>query len=526
MRARTTFLAIALGTLTIPATLPAQADGWWRHLSVLAHDSLRGRETGTREEKVAAEYVAAQFRLAGLEPGANGEWFQRVALVSRQVDEARSHVALAREDGATEVIALGRDASVTLRYTRTGRVDAPLVFVGHGLVVPELGYDDLAGLDLRGKVAVLITGGPPRIAAPLLAHHQMERWEPLRRAGAVGVITIAQPRAMDIPWDRAVTTRLFPAMSLADTATASAVAPVTIAFNPAKADVLLAGSGHTMAALLATADSGKALPRFPLRARLRADVAITSRPVESRNVVAILRGSDPRLSREYVAVSAHHDHLGVGPVIAGDSIYNGAMDDASGVATVIETALAIRESGVTPRRSLLFVVFTAEEKGLLGSRWFAQNPTVPRGSIVADVNVDFAPPIMPLRGVRAIGFEESDLAADVRRAAAASALPVLPDVEPLRSAFTRSDHYSFVREGVPAVSLSVGFEKDSPEHRTARRWREERYHAPSDDLAQPLDRQSAQRFNRFFVDVVREVADRRTRPRWNRDSFFRRFAAR
>jgi len=518
-------LVLVLLTVLAPSALRAQADGWWRHMSVLADDSLRGRETGSREEKVAAEYVAAQFRRAGLAPGANGGWFQPVRLLSKRIDESRSRLALVRAGGETEELRLGPDAYVNLRFSRGGRVEAPLVFVGYGLVVPEKNHDDLAGLDLRGKVAVLVSGGPSSISGPLLSHHQAERWEPLRRAGAVGVITIAQTRYRDLPWERQSAQRLLPAFALADTTAAETVLPLAVAFNAERADALFAGSGHTMAELQAIADSGRALPRFSIPTTLRADVAIATRPVESRNVVGVLRGRDPRLSSEYVVVTAHHDHMGVGLVVNGDSIYNGAMDDASGVATVLETALAMAR-GPRPRRSVLFAVFTGEEKGLLGSRYFARRPTVPRRAIVADVNLDFAPPFWPLRAVGAAGENESDLGGDLRRVAAARGLAVLPDPEPQRNSFIRSDHYSFVREGVPALGVGVGFAKGTPEYQIVRRWIAERYHAPSDDLAQPLDRQAAEDFNGFFLDVVRAVADRPTRPRWNPDSFFRRFAAR
>jgi len=516
------FVLLPLAVMT-PSVVHGQAEGWWRHMTVLADDSLLGRQTGSRGERMAAEYVAEQFRRVGLEPAGIDGYLQPVSFVSRTIDESRSRLTLVRADGTTEELKLGPDAYVSLRFSRGGRVEAPLVFVGYGLVVPDKGYDDLARLDLRGKVAVLITGGPPSIPGPLLAHHQAERWEPLRRAGAVGAITIQQPRFRDGPWERATAQRLLPAMALADSALMDPTLSIAAALNATRADALFAGAGYTIAELLAIADSGKSLPRFPIPAKLHAEITIVTEAVESRNVVGLLRGRDPRLAREYVVVSAHHDHVGVGRVVDGDSIYNGAMDDASGVATVLETALAMAR-GPVPRRSVLFSVFTAEEKGLLGSRHFARRPTVPRDAIVADLNVDFAPPLFPLRAVTALGDQESDLGDDVRRIAKARGIPVLPDWEPQRNAFIRADHYSFIREGVPALALSVGIERDSPEHRIARRWLAERYHAPSDDLAQPLDRQAADDFNQFFLDVVRAVADRPTRPRWNVDSFFRRFA--
>jgi Zn-dependent M28 family amino/carboxypeptidase len=200
------------------------------------------------------------------------------------------------------------------------------------------------------------------------------------------------------------------------------------------------------------------------------------------------------------------------------------MDNASGIAGLIETAVAIRDAGIRLRRSLVFLAVTAEEKGLLGSRYYANHPTVPADRIVADVNTDMFLPIIPLRSVTVSGFEESDLADDVRRAANALGIEVLPDPEPERNIFTRSDQYSFIKRGIPAIFPKLGFRKDSPEHQIMKKWRTERYHAPSDDLSQPVDFKAAADFNRFYLAVVESVANRPTRPRWNADSFFRRFA--
>jgi Zn-dependent M28 family amino/carboxypeptidase len=341
----------------------------------------------------------------------------------------------------------------------------------------------------------------------------------------IGVLSIPNPKGMDIPWDRSKLSRFMPQMSLADSALSDAAgAQLTVSINPAHADKLLAGSAHTFAQLMATADSGKPLPRFALPISIRANVATVTTHVTSYNVAGILPGSDPALAKEYVVLTAHHDHVGVGLPTRGDSIYNGAMDDASGMATLLETAAAFKASGRRPKRSLVFLAITAEEKGLLGSRYYARHPTVPASSIIADVNVDMPLPLFPLHSVIAQGLEESDLAADLRSVAAPLGLRVLGDPEPLRNAFTRSDQYSFIREGIPAISLKVGFDAGSPEHALVKKWRTERYHAPSDDLDQPVDRQSAADFNRLYLRLVEAVADRATRPTWNNNSFFKRFA--
>jgi Zn-dependent M28 family amino/carboxypeptidase len=297
---------------------------------------------------------------------------------------------------------------------------------------------------------------------------------------------------------------------------------LAVTFNPARAEKLFAGSGHTFAEILALADAGKPLPRFALPASVRAQVRFETKKLVSQNVVGLLPGADATLKNEYVALSAHLDHVGVGEPINGDSIYNGAMDNASGVATLIETALALAKT--PPRRSVLFVAVTAEENGLLGSKYFAARPTVPADALVANINVDMFLPLFPLRGLIAQGLEESDLADDLQAVGRELQLQILSDPEPERNAFTRSDQYSFIQRGIPSVSLKVGFTRGSPEHEILKRWRAERYHAPSDDLKQPIDFQAAADFNRAYLRIVQTVANRNQRPRWNPESFFRRFA--
>ena len=292
--------------------------------------------------------------------------------------------------------------------------------------------------------------------------------------------------------------------------------------NPASAERLFAGSRQNYAEIQALADSGAALPRVDLPLRLRATVARGREEAVSDNVVGLLRGTDPALATEYVALTAHLDHLGVGEPVAGDSIYNGAMDNASGIATLLETATALGARSPRARRSVLFVAVTGEEKGLLGSDWFAEHPTVPAGgTIVADLNTDMFLPINPLRRLLVNGLEESDLADDVRRAAGRAGIEVITDPEPERNAFVRSDQFSFIRRGIPALSLKVGFALGTPEHERVLRWRQERYHGVEDEVTQPVDRQAAADFNRLYPEVVLEVANRPTRPAWYPTSPFR-----
>jgi Zn-dependent M28 family amino/carboxypeptidase len=256
---------------------------------------------------------------------------------------------------------------------------------------------------------------------------------------------------------------------------------------------------------------------------VRATVKVATAPVTSDNVAGVLRGGDPARRDEYVVLSAHLDHLGVGGAVAGDRIYNGAMDNASGVATLIETARALAARTPRPKRSVIVVAVTAEEKGLLGSRYFATHLPVPAAAVVANLNTDMFLPLFPLKSVQVFGLDESDLGVTVRRVAASMGLDVQGDPEPLRNRFIRSDQYSFVRRGVPALALKVGYAPGSPEAAANAAWITARYHAPSDDLQQPVDLAAAADFNRLVAQLAAAIADAPARPRWNDGSFFQRF---
>jgi Zn-dependent M28 family amino/carboxypeptidase len=513
-----------------------EADRWWAHVTFLADDRLQGRDAGSEGHREAARYVADQFERNGLKPGGVEGYLQPVRFRSRRILEDKSSLSLER-DGRIVPVVLGDEATFNMRIEPAPSVTAPIEFVGYGLTVPEMKYDDLAGLDLRGKVVMLLTGGPSHIPGPLLAHYQSVRWSILKDTGAIGIIAIANPRGMDIPWERSMPSRLLPSVTLIDpTLDETLGQQLGVTVNPARAEKFFTGSSHSFKDILAEADKGRPLPRFPIPATVRATVATAVQDVESQNVVGILPGSDATLKNEYIVLSAHLDHLGVGAPVNGDGVFNGAMDNGAGIATLIETAVAMHASGRPLKRSIVFLAVTAEEKGLLGSRYFAAHPTVPPlspspsgrpeqpGAVVANLNTDMFLPLFPLRSVIVQGLEESDLAADLRHVAEPLGIRVLGDPEPERNAFVRSDQYSFIRRGIPALSLKVGFDRDSPEHEVVKRWRAERYHAPSDDLTQPVDFKAAADFNRLYADVVAAVANRSDRPRWNNDSFFRRFA--
>jgi hypothetical protein len=521
----TTLLTLVLAVATVRTDDTAAR--WWSHVQALANDGMEGRNTGSPAHRRAAEYVAAEFKKAGLEPaGAGGGYIQPVQFATRRILEAESSLTLVR-NGKAEPLTLGEDANIGLRIDPAPAVEAPLVFAGYGLNIPERGIDDFKGLSLKDAVVVYISATPKSLPGPLQAHFGSadERWKMYHAAGAVGTVSIANPKSMDIPWARATLARLQPSMSLADrTIDGAPGQKISVTMNPAHADKLLAGTGHTFAELVALVDAGKPVPSFAIPARLKATVKVERAAVESQNVAGLLRGSDPQRANEYVVISAHLDHVGIGGAVNGDTIYNGAMDNASGVAAILDVAASLHESNAKPARSILFVAVTGEEKGLLGSSYFAAHPTVPRERIVANVNTDMFLPLFPLKTLMVLGLDESDLGNDIRATAKALGLTVQADPEPQRNRFVRSDQYSFIKFGIPALAMKVGYEPNSPEAAIAAKWTAERYHAPSDDLNQPIDRSAAAKYVEVVKDLSVRIANRSDRPRWNDSSFFKRFA--
>jgi Zn-dependent M28 family amino/carboxypeptidase len=526
------FTVLLFSSLLIAQLASAQSpptfDGksWWEYVKVLAADNMEGRETGSPGLQRASAYVVDQLKKDGLQPAGKKGYYQPVKFISRQIDEAGSSLALVR-DGKPQKVALGDEAMFSTRVDLAPETDAQLVFVGYGLNVPEKNYNDYAGLNVKGKVAVIFSGSPSDMSAALASHYQSstERAKELRAAGAIGYIIIPNPAAMDIPWSRMKLARTRPSMSLADPMFNDWKGiGLAVVWNPEFAEELFDGSGHRFADIAALGEERKPLPAFPLTVSIQASTKLVTRKVTSSNIVAKLPGSDPHLAQQYVVLSAHLDHLGIGEPINGDKIYNGAMDNASGSALVLDIAGRLHASGLKTKRSLLFLFLTAEEKGLLGSRYFASKPTVPKKDIVADLNTDMFLPIIPLKIVTVYGLDESSLGEDASEAAKKNDVEVQADPEPLRNIFIRSDQYSFIKRGVPSLAMKVGYTKGSPQEATAMKWLHERYHAPSDDLNQPVDIPAAGKFEDIMADMALEVADAPKAPTWNSDSFFRRFA--
>ena len=507
---------------------PRQFDGksWWEHVKVLADDNMEGRETGSPGLQRAEAYVVDQLKASGVEPAGENGYYQKVKLVSRAIDEKSSSMALVK-DGKAEPLILGEDAFFSTRVDLAPSVEAPLVFVGYGLKIPEQNYDDFAGLDLKGKIAVIFSGIPSNIPGPLGSHYSTaaERWKALKEAGAIGALSIPNPASMDIPWSRISLSRTHPSMDLVGAEfNDTAGEKIGGVINPEHADKFFAASGHNFQEILDAAKERKQLPRFRLKISLRARTKTITHDLESANVIGKLTGSDPKLKNEYVVLSAHIDHLGIGEPINTDRLYNGAMDNASGDAVLLDVAAALKSSAEKPRRSLLFVFVTGEEKGLLGSKYFTARPTVPRDAIVADINIDMFLPLYPMKAVMVYGLKESDLGDDLRRVADKDGIEVEGDPEPQRNSFIRSDQYNFIRHGIPAITMKVGYKPGSAGDTTFHNWLHQRYHAPSDDLKQPVDQSAAGKYEQIISQLMLTIADNDKRPDWKPESFFRRYS--
>ncbi|HEX5227201.1 MAG TPA: M20/M25/M40 family metallo-hydrolase, partial [Bryobacteraceae bacterium] len=356
----------------------------------------------------------------------------------------------------------------------------------------------------------------------LRAHYSSgeERGRAFQAAGIIGSINIPNPKTMEVPWDRVSAARLQARMSLADPAFRARAGLFAATWNPAKAEALFAGSGHTFAEILDAADHQRPLPHFALGKHVRVHVERHNEIIRSRNVAGLHAGSDAELKSQYIIISAHLDHLGVGAPVNGDAIFNGAMDDASGVASLIEIARALK--GIETKRSVVFLAVTGEEKGELGSRYFAERPTV-HGRMVADINMDMFLPLFPLHYLEVQGLNESTLGDDIRAAAAAAGVEIQADKNPDSNLFIRSDQYSFIKKGVPALAFKFGWIPGSPEEKIFKNWYATRYHAVSDDTTQPVDLAAAAEFDSVLTALIERVADAPQAPAWKPDSFFRRF---
>jgi Zn-dependent M28 family amino/carboxypeptidase len=520
-----TFLFAAMAFLSVlPARAAAPdaaiANAIEAHITFLADDLLEGRGTGAPGYDLAARYVAAQFRQLGLRPaGDSNTWFQSVPLLESHLVSESTRFEL-RSDGQTNALDYNLDYVARPHFAETNcAVTAPLVFVGYGVDAPEFNYDDFAGADVRGKIAVFFMKAPPRFPTTALAHYA-ERRERARRLiarGAVGLIAVPTPKDIEeTPWPRR--------WVQADGTPADAFPEIraNLSVSPQGAGKLFARAPKTLPDAVAAATRSEP-QSFPLNLTATITTRSEHRRLASPNVLAVLPGNDPKIGRESIIFTAHLDHQGRGPAINGDAIYNGAYDNAIGIAMMLEAArlLAAEEKGL--RRTLVFAAVTAEEKGLVGSEFLAGHLPPPAGRPVANLNLDMVLVTAPTRSFTVLGVEHSTLRLPVEAAAEQFGLQLKPDPQPERVTFVRSDQYSFIRLGIPAIFPKAFAETNALPGTawiTPEAFVKEHYHRPSDDLSLPRDSASAVRFVRFMADIARRVANADEAPRWNAGDFF------
>jgi hypothetical protein len=522
--------ALSVAAAPAPAPQPVDAAAAARvrgHIEFLADDLLEGRGTGTRGHEIAAAYVASQFRALGLHPaGDDGSWYQWVPLRRARLVEGKSSIAMAT-DGAFAPVSefeLGLRPSLT---EKSRAIDAGMVFVGYGLSDARLGLDDYAGLDVRGKIVVLLGGAPSGLPTEIAAHLGADKLRAAAAHGAVGMLEIggrqsAPPRA-DRPAVSLYSKR--PAIDWIDKAGKSGddwgSVRVTLSASRAMADRLFAGAPKTLAAVRADAATKGGRPRgFALRPRLSIRSESSWEDFKSPEVVAKLPGSDPRLAGEHVILMGHLDHLGLvtSPKPGADAVNNGALDNAAGVATMLEAAHAFVASGKPPRRSVMFIANTGEELGLLGADYFAAHPTVPAASIVGLVDLDMPLLLYPFTDVIAFGADHSTVAKAVADAGRGMGVGVSPDPMPQESIFVRSDHYRFVTRGIPAILLMTGYANGGETQ-----WKNflgKVYHSPADDLGQKIDWLAAAKYGELNYRISRTLADADQRPLWYKGDYF------
>jgi hypothetical protein len=513
------------------APLPADQAAMKAHVLFLAADAMKGREAGSAEYDIAANYVAAQFYAAGLRPaGDEGGYLQKVPLVSYRAAATGDFVWTARR-GARTALTFGKDYVPAGNPARADtNVSAPVVFVGPGLVAPQYGENSYAGVDVRGKIVAMIAGAPARFGGEERAFFASPATKATIAAGkgAIGIINLDSPSAMRArPFSRLVQSYAQPRMTWARPDgtgySVAPAAPVLGTLSEAGAATLFAGSPMPWTAIAAEAKKDNPRVRaMPLSGTLSAATTTRFTPAASSNIAGVIPGADPVIGKEVVVLSAHLDHIGVSDVDAdkpmADRINNGALDNAIGIASLIEEARRFTASGQRPRRTVMFLAVTGEEKGLVGSDYFTNHPTVPLKSIVADVNLDM--PILTYRFEDMIvyGAERSTLGPIVRRAIGTIGVGLSADPMPEQGIFVRSDHFRFVQKGIPSVFLWPG-PKGAGKAATAA-FMADNYHKPSDDLSQSILWDQGIRFVDANYRIAREIADSPTRPVWNKGDYF------
>jgi len=537
----TVLLSVALVSIVSASMADAQTDNERSritpqeidaHLRFLSSDLLEGRAPATRGGRIAEEYIATQLQAFGVKPGVgDSSYFQRVP------------IDVVKADPSTIKVTASGKANANLRFTDdvvvwpgsatdASSAHGELVYVGYGATAPEYKWDDYKDTDVRGKILLVLVNDPPATATePNLfggkAMTYYGRWtykyEEAERRGAAGMLIVHTTERAGYPWHVVVNSNSTEHRLLLRDPSLPAPIGVRGWITDSAATALLAQAGLNMSQLRQQAESRDFRP-VSTGIIIDASMKNSLQHMAANNVVGLVRGIDPKVRDEYVAYSAHWDHFGIGPVVNGDSIYNGAVDNASGVASILAIAHAAAE-GIKPRRSQLFVFVTAEESGLLGSAYFGEHPTVPASKIVAALNMDIVPVNGRVRDLNVMGDNKSSLGPALAQLVKSDGIRLSPDAHPEQGHFYRSDHFSFAKAGIPSVSIGGG--DDIVGHpagwglQQAEDYTAHRYHQPSDEYRPGMDLSGAAQLADIVYRFGLSLGNARTVPTWNADAEFR-----
>ena len=494
-----------------------QPDSIRAHIKYLTDDKLRGRLPNTPGYQLAMDYVITRYKSMGIEPaGENKGFLQTVKFRRARVDKDNTHATFINGETSNELV-FGDSYVVSPNFEEnTVEVTAPLVFVGYGVSEPELGYDDYAGVDVKGKIVIMISGAPDKFESTVKSHvmNRVTRVKTALAKGAIGVIVRGAPTGLQNQVPGLVKTGSVAAIdNMVLGLKFSATVSQTV-FNS-----MLNKSAEESSKIFLSLKEGKP-NSFALTSSLKISLATKYEEFQSYNIVGVIKGTDKVLKNEYLVYSAHLDHLGVGTPVKGDSIYNGAHDNASGVTCLMEVARVFSSLKQKPKRSILVVTLVGEEMGLLGSAYFATHPTVPKDKIVADINMDMPTLIPPLHVMVPLGAKHSSLMNQVVAASSYLKIGIEEDPEPEQNRFTRSDQYSFVQEGIPALNVRwIDAKADGTQK--VKEWRAAVYHQPQDEYSEAnFDFELGKKYVQLCFLIGYQVAQEKTRPTWNKDDFF------
>ena len=466
------------------------------HVRFLSHDLLEGRGTGQRGGDIAAEYIATQFALDGLKPaGDNGTYMQKVPMVGTMLAPETRFSFVPAKGSSRDLKFLSEYTAYDETQQTESNVNADIIYVGYGIQAPEYQWDDYKGVDVKGKVLLMLVNEPPSDDVKFFKGKALTyygRWvykyEQAARKGAVGAILIHKTDMASYPWDVVRNSDSGEKSYLKLDGSPKLQVASWIHLDAAKA--LAALAGLDLDRMMADARSRDFRP-VALAVKLQAHMVSKVRPFESNNVVAMLPGSDPKLRAEAVMYTAHYDHLGIRPEMPGDNIYNGADDNASGCGVLLELAHAYGTAAQPPRRSILFASVTAEEQGLLGSEYLGKHPPIPAGKIALDLNYDDIPPLGSPEEVEVSGSERTTFYPMVQALAQEFRLAIRPDSHPEAGHYYRSDHFSLARVGIPAFSINEGVKYKGHDAawglEKANEYTEKHYHQPSDEYHPDMD---------------------------------------